>query len=145
MSIPPVSAINAAVNVAKASSAFAAGMAEGVSEKMGAFADVLTGVGQADESKPIATDSTDEASPGSRLISGMIEDLKERLGISFEGSIELQLDDHGQINVTSEHGFADRDFESRMRLQSHINGDDSIRTQVAEALSGQAGELPVEP
>lgn len=141
MSIPPITAIHAAVNAAKASSAFAAGMAEGVSEKMGAFADVLKGDETTAPGTPPAADTTGESTPGSQFISGVIAKLNEELDISFEGPIELQTDNHGQVNVVSEDGFADRDFESRMKLQSYINGNDSIRTQVIEALLQSSGSL----
>lgn len=136
MSIPPISAIGAAATAAKASSAFAAEMVQGASRKMGAFADVLAGSEGASDKQAVATDSSGGSSPRPDSITNMIEELKESLSISFEGSIELRLDGHGQISVTSESGFADQDFESRMKLQSHINGNDSIRTQVAKALTG---------
>ena len=141
MSIPPIPAAGAAAKAVKASSTFAAEVVQGVSEKIGTFAGVLAGSDDASAGKSATIDLPDGGDLEPTPITKVIEELKEALGLIFEGSIELRLDGHGQINVTSEQGFADQDFESRMKLQSHINGDESVRTRVAEALAGQSVEV----
>ena len=125
MSIPPSAAVGTAITAAKLTARLASKVAQESGEVLGSFAEVL---GRSDESASAETDVDS--------LPRILDDLIQKLGLSTEQPMELQVDAHGQIQVlpaSGKDGTA-ADASDRARLQSHINGDDSLRQKISDLL-----------
>lgn len=149
MSIPSSVAANAALGTAKLTASIATDLVQGSANVISNFADVLNGGPESadasgqlpGQSSAIAADSQPAdsqpaGSPASRSLQKMVAELMHRLGLSSESPVELSLDDHGQVNVTtpSPETGSPADADTRIQLQSYINGSEELKHQLTSLL-----------
>ncbi|WP_404306616.1 hypothetical protein [Neorhodopirellula lusitana] len=139
MSIPPTTAIGAAMQAAKLTAKLAGKAVQESTQMMESFADVLS---QSDEPSDVNSpaEASQDAPPESATasIGAILDDLINQLGLKTEKPMELEVDDHDQIQVLPAPGHegSAADATERMQLQSHINSTPSLRDTLASLLQG---------
>lgn len=144
MSIPPTVTVGAAVSAAKLAASVAADAVEGSASAISHFAEVLQGEPQGESESTQASvaetrSAQETVSSAATAMQQMLASLMQELGLSSDSPMSLQLDNHGQVNVTtpSPETSSAADAATRSRLQSHINGDVRLKIQITDLLSAE--------
>jgi len=135
MSIPPAVGlgvgVTAALGVAKLAAGAAAKLAENSTGAATNFAEFFAADADANKATE-TTRSPDHKSP-SKSLRQVVEDLMTQLGLTSDSPVELQMDDQGQIQVTTPRpeSSSPADAAARTQLQSAINGNEELRSKLA--------------
>ncbi|TWU01977.1 hypothetical protein [Neorhodopirellula pilleata] len=135
MSIPPAVGlgigVTAALGVARLAAGAATELAENSTEAVTNFAEVFAA--DAGANKATETAHGPDHKTANKSLRQVIADLMTQLGLTSDSPVELQMDDQGQIQVTTPRpeSSSPADAATRTQLQSVINGNEELRSKLA--------------